>query len=322
MPSEKSSRGRRTGQKSSDRFVVSDAITDRENAFPFKELLGTEYFKKYRAGYYRQRELGVSMGTRNYYNLLKFLEEINAYRENDAKAFAKKFRNAGSEWRNCEAVFAEIIVYRYYVRLVYEGIIGSVCFGREECDIILERLDGTAAYLELFSIMPDRKQLKAGEVALKEYKTHTQDAPASIRQKLLRKIAKQKQLRKLRDNYAVIELNDVSIAGDFAVLSSLSSGYKITIDTASRKKVGEGYDWSKSVFGDESLRQLKGIIWFDLGDYESRRILLNPMFGRPTHHEIARRAYELFERRGGNHGHDVDDWLKAKSELLDMYFAG
>lgn len=31
---------------------------------------------------------------------------------------------------------------------------------------------------------------------------------------------------------------------------------------------------------------------------------------------IARRAYELFERRGRVHGHDVDDWLQAESELL------
>jgi len=31
---------------------------------------------------------------------------------------------------------------------------------------------------------------------------------------------------------------------------------------------------------------------------------------------IARRAFELFEGRGGGHGHDVDDWITAELELL------
>jgi HSP20 family molecular chaperone IbpA len=31
---------------------------------------------------------------------------------------------------------------------------------------------------------------------------------------------------------------------------------------------------------------------------------------------VSRRAYELFEARGSQHGHDVDDWLQAESELL------
>ena len=30
---------------------------------------------------------------------------------------------------------------------------------------------------------------------------------------------------------------------------------------------------------------------------------------------IARRAYELFETRGCEHGHDWEDWLRAESEL-------
>jgi HSP20 family molecular chaperone IbpA len=34
---------------------------------------------------------------------------------------------------------------------------------------------------------------------------------------------------------------------------------------------------------------------------------------------IARRAYELFERRGCVHGHDLDDWLQAESELLPRF---
>lgn len=31
---------------------------------------------------------------------------------------------------------------------------------------------------------------------------------------------------------------------------------------------------------------------------------------------IARRAHELFEARGREHGHDLDDWFQARSELL------
>lgn len=32
--------------------------------------------------------------------------------------------------------------------------------------------------------------------------------------------------------------------------------------------------------------------------------------------EIAKRAYELFMARGGEHGNDIDDWLLAESELV------
>ncbi len=31
--------------------------------------------------------------------------------------------------------------------------------------------------------------------------------------------------------------------------------------------------------------------------------------------EVARRAYEIYQRRGGNHGADLDDWLAAEREL-------
>ena len=100
-----------------------------------------------------------------------------------------------------------------------------------------------------------------------------------MRQKLLRKIAKQRQMKQNRENWAVIELNDHTIAGDFAVLSSLSSGYKVVLDPRTIKRVHEGYDWSGSVFEDESTRHLKGIIYFSLGNYADRRLVLNPFYG-------------------------------------------
>jgi len=31
--------------------------------------------------------------------------------------------------------------------------------------------------------------------------------------------------------------------------------------------------------------------------------------------EISRRAFELYERRGCEHGHEVEDWLQAEAEL-------
>jgi Protein of unknown function (DUF2934) len=32
---------------------------------------------------------------------------------------------------------------------------------------------------------------------------------------------------------------------------------------------------------------------------------------------VSRRAYSLFEARGSEHGHDVEDWLVAETELLN-----
>src|SRR5574340_330860 len=34
------------------------------------------------------------------------------------------------------------------------------------------------------------------------------------------------------------------------------------------------------------------------------------------HNLIARRAYEIFEKREWQHGRDFDDWLQAESEIL------
>ena len=33
--------------------------------------------------------------------------------------------------------------------------------------------------------------------------------------------------------------------------------------------------------------------------------------------QIEQRAYELYEERGGTHGHDVEDWILAESEILN-----
>jgi hypothetical protein len=36
----------------------------------------------------------------------------------------------------------------------------------------------------------------------------------------------------------------------------------------------------------------------------------------PNHQAIAERAYAIYESRNWQHGHDLDDWLRAESELM------
>lgn len=35
--------------------------------------------------------------------------------------------------------------------------------------------------------------------------------------------------------------------------------------------------------------------------------------------EISRVAYELYKKRGGVHGHDLDDWCEAERVVMVMY---
>ncbi len=49
-----------------------------------------------------------------------------------------------------------------------------------------------------------------------------------------------------------------------------------------------------------------------MGKYTGRRTL-------PTHEEIAQRAYCLYESRGREDGHDMEDWLCAEQELARHY---
>jgi hypothetical protein len=43
----------------------------------------------------------------------------------------------------------------------------------------------------------------------------------------------------------------------------------------------------------------------------------NAQFGARTEEDIAKRAYALYEARGREDGHDVDDWLQAEREILE-----
>ncbi len=39
----------------------------------------------------------------------------------------------------------------------------------------------------------------------------------------------------------------------------------------------------------------------------------------PTHNEIAQLAYSLYESRGRQEGHQIEDWLRAEQELVRHY---
>ncbi len=38
----------------------------------------------------------------------------------------------------------------------------------------------------------------------------------------------------------------------------------------------------------------------------------------PTEDQVRARAYQLYTQRGGQHGHDADDWLQAEYELMQL----
>ncbi len=255
---------------------ASDVVIDVERAFPMDGLLDCEYLVMQRCEYYKARELNLLNPCRNYVTLLTSLREIHDYNEGHAKSFAKRLRANASDFRNCEAIFAEIIVYHHYVRGIPEGLVRRIELHESEADVIVERPHGSRMFLEVFTVNPDFPTGTTDKPIVNDVKTHTQNAMASIRQKLLHKIRKQKQMSTPRENYAVIELNHPTIAGDFSVLSSLSGGYKIQFSTRTLRPVSAGYDWIESIFRDPATRFLKGIIYFSLGDYASREFLLNP----------------------------------------------
>lgn len=311
---------------------VSDVVTDAEHGFPIGDLLKCDYFVKCRRSYYKARDQGLLNPYRNYVTLLTSLGEIHSYNERHARSFAKRLRANASDFKQCDAIFAEVIVYHNYVRDVHEDLVRRVELHESEADVIVERPDGSRMFLEVFSVSPDFPTTKRGETPIvNDVRTHTQDAMASIRQKLLRKIKKQKQMSTPRENYAVIELNSPTIAGDFSVLSSLSGGYKVQFDARTLRPVSSGYDWSESIFNDPATRFLKGIIYFSLGDYSSRKYLLNPQVGRTDRvppgelfdmdqflHEAKPKIFDPDRNVTASEGFDVDDFVRTIHEGRDV----
>jgi hypothetical protein len=43
----------------------------------------------------------------------------------------------------------------------------------------------------------------------------------------------------------------------------------------------------------------------------------NRFSGPEFYARVARKAYEFFERRGADHGHDLEDWLEAEREVKE-----
>jgi hypothetical protein len=50
----------------------------------------------------------------------------------------------------------------------------------------------------------------------------------------------------------------------------------------------------------------------DMGKDTGRRLY-------PTHDEIAQLAYSLYQSRGRQDGHPMEDWLRAEQELVRHY---
>ena len=87
-------------------------------------LLNCEYFRKYRRAYYESRNFGLMNHCRNYVSLMTSLSEIHDYNEQHAKSFAKRLRENASVFKQCEAIFAEVIVYHFYIRAIHEHWFG------------------------------------------------------------------------------------------------------------------------------------------------------------------------------------------------------
>jgi hypothetical protein len=51
---------------------------------------------------------------------------------------------------------------------------------------------------------------------------------------------------------------------------------------------------------------------WDIGKYTGSR-------ASPTHDEIAQLAFSLYESRGRQDGHHIEDWLHAEQELVRHY---
>ena len=51
---------------------------------------------------------------------------------------------------------------------------------------------------------------------------------------------------------------------------------------------------------------------------KKKKVLMIPQREDDTlQQRIRERAYQLFEDHGREHGHDVDDWLRAEAEVLN-----
>lgn len=253
-----------------------------ETHFFEQRLLDTEYLRRYRNLHERHLREGFGNRERCYLKILEKLQSVFEYRERDGRYFSRRLLNYGNDIRSCEAVITEVIVYAQYIPLVRDGAIQSLDRCENDYDLRIQRVGQPEVFLEVMCIMPEFPVSENGTYSVN---SHRQTGGASIRQKLLTKMRRQNQMQKARENWAVIELNDVSIAGDFTVRASLSGGYKLTLGLDSKQVLARGYDWTDSIFDSPETRFLHGVIDFDLGFYDERRYIVN----FPVHGDIDER---------------------------------
>lgn len=247
-----------------------DRVESLEQAFFDKEVLSTGYLLEYRRAYYRHLQNGWQLAFKNYESILDCLVSIFENNNQYGKSYCFRIKREPENMRSCEAIMSEAFIHSYYIPLKNEKLIKSIELIEDECDLIIEDVLGDKRFYEVMTLMPD---FKIGEV--NEVKTHKQEELSSLRQKILWKIKEKKQFIKKRRNIAAIDLNDISIVGDFHVLSSISQGYSVKVNPET-DEVGSGdYDWSNNLFDDENTKYIYALEWFDKGDYSQRRILMN-----------------------------------------------
>jgi hypothetical protein len=53
----------------------------------------------------------------------------------------------------------------------------------------------------------------------------------------------------------------------------------------------------------------------EIAHHQREELMVPPAI---SYDDIANRAYALYVRRGGEHGHDLEDWLQAEREILEQ----
>ncbi len=81
-------------------------------------------------------------------------------------------------------------------------------------------------------------------------------------------------------------------------------------DRSARADAGGGQNAAPDTFAARAVTQAGRT--HDTSDVESRS-----MASEPSDEDIRMRAYHLYLERGGGHGMDFEDWLRAERELRD-----
>src|SRR5213078_5313265 len=109
-----------------------------EEAFFDQRLLGTTYLRRYRAAYLETRHTPFLNPHRSYRRLLHDLTAIFHYDANHARSYTKRIRTQDNDWKGCESVFAEVIVYYSHLALIGEGHVLALRLEGVECDLIVD----------------------------------------------------------------------------------------------------------------------------------------------------------------------------------------